>query len=49
MALALPLSGCRVIGDICKAGVGVGVVAVLLIMGLIGGLAALIMRSARGA
>ena len=49
MALTLPLSGCRLIGDIFKAGVGVGVLAVLLIFGLIAGLAALFMRSARGA
>lgn len=49
VALALPLSGCRVIGGIFKAGVGVGVVAVLLVLALIGGLAALFMRSARGA
>lgn len=49
MALTFPLSGCRVIGDIFKAGVGVGVVAVILVSGLIAGLAALFMRGARGA
>jgi hypothetical protein len=33
--LALSLSGCRVIGGIFKAGVGVGVIAVLVIIALL--------------
>jgi hypothetical protein len=33
--LALTLSGCRVVGAIFKAGVWVGVIAVLLVLGLI--------------
>jgi hypothetical protein len=33
--LAMTLSGCRVVGGIFKAGVWVGVISVVLVMGLI--------------
>jgi hypothetical protein len=42
--LLLLLSGCRVIGDIFKAGVGVGIFFVLVALAVIGGLAALFGR-----
>ncbi len=35
LVLALPLSGCQLIGDIFRAGVAVGVILVLLVVGLI--------------
>ncbi len=42
--LAMTTSGCRVVGDIFKAGVWVGVVVVLVIVGLVAGLARLLAR-----
>lgn len=47
MALPMTASGCRVIGGIFKAGVGVGVLAVILVVAIIGGLAALLGRAVR--
>jgi hypothetical protein len=43
-ALALGSSGCRAIGDIFKAGVGVGVVVVIAIVAIVGGIAAMLRR-----
>ena len=40
----LSLSGCQVIGDIFKAGVGVGIFAVVVVIALVGGLVALVSR-----
>jgi hypothetical protein len=47
LALPLTASGCRVIGGIFKAGVGVGIFAVLVLMAIVGGIAALIGRRAK--
>lgn len=47
LALPMTASGCRVIGGIFKAGVGVGIFSVILIIAIIGGLAALFGRGAR--
>jgi hypothetical protein len=38
------LSGCRIIGGIFKAGVGVGIFVVLICLAIVGGLAALFGR-----
>jgi hypothetical protein len=38
------LSGCAVIGDIFKAGMGVGIFAVVLVIAVVGGIAALVSR-----
>jgi hypothetical protein len=46
-ALALPASGCRVIGSVFRAGVGMGIIAVVLVIAIFGGLAAVLGRSAR--
>jgi hypothetical protein len=46
-ALAVALSGCRVIGDIFKAGVWVGVLAIAILVAMIGGLAAMLRRHRR--
>jgi hypothetical protein len=35
LVLSLPLSGCQIVADIFRAGVVVGVVLVLLVLGLI--------------
>jgi len=43
-AITLALGGCRVVGDIFKAGVWVGVVAVVVVLALIGGVGALARR-----
>ena len=36
MLMTIPLAGCELVGDIFKAGVWVGVVFVVLIVGLVG-------------
>jgi hypothetical protein len=41
-ALPLTTGGCRAIGGIFKAGVGVGIVAVLFVVAIVAGLAALL-------
>jgi hypothetical protein len=38
------LSGCTVIGDIFKAGMGVGIFAVVVVIAVLGGIAALVSR-----
>jgi hypothetical protein len=43
-AMLLSLSGCQVIGDIFKAGIGVGVFIVVALVAVVGGIAALAMR-----
>jgi hypothetical protein len=43
--LAWLLSGCRLVGDIFKAGVWVGVVVVVALVAIIGGAAALVRRT----
>ncbi len=43
-ALLLSLSGCQIIGDIFKAGVGVGIFVVVVLVAVVGGIAALAMR-----
>ncbi|HEY3821968.1 MAG TPA: hypothetical protein VGL81_32600 [Polyangiaceae bacterium] len=47
-AMIASLSGCRVIGDIFKAGAVTGVVAVVIVLAVIGGIVALVSRGARG-
>lgn len=42
--LPLTLGGCRVIGGIFKAGVGVGVIAVIFVIAIVAGIAALFGR-----
>jgi hypothetical protein len=43
-AILLSLSGCQVIGDIFKAGVGVGIFVVVVLVAIVGGIAALVTR-----
>ena len=38
------LSGCRLVGDIFKAGAAVGVIAVVFVLAVVGGIAALLTR-----
>ncbi|HEY1693950.1 MAG TPA: hypothetical protein VGG39_17405 [Polyangiaceae bacterium] len=45
--LPFALGGCRVIGGIFKAGVGVGVVAVFFVIAIVVGIAALFGKSSR--
>jgi len=40
----LSLSGCQVIGDIFKAGVGVGIFAVVALVAIVGGIVAMVSR-----
>jgi hypothetical protein len=44
MALAMSVSGCAAIEGIFKAGLWVGVIAVVLVLGLVGGAVALLKR-----
>ena len=44
LAMFVSLPGCRAIGDIFKAGVGVGVIAVVVVVALVGGVVALVSR-----
>jgi hypothetical protein len=43
-AMLLSLPGCRIVGDIFKAGMGVGIVAVVFVLAIAGGLVALLSR-----
>ena len=44
LGILLTLSGCRLVGDIFKAGAAVGVIAVVIVLAIVGGIAALITR-----
>jgi hypothetical protein len=46
--LLILLPGCRLVGDIFKAGAWVGVIAVLFVLAIVGGIAALFSRGTRG-
>ena len=46
--LLILLPGCRLVGDIFKAGAWVGIIAVLFVLAIVGGIAALFSRGARG-
>ncbi len=41
---AMTLNGCRVIGDIFKAGVGVGIFVVVVVLALVGGVVAMVTK-----
>ena len=45
--MVMSLSGCRVIGGIFKAGMGVGIFLVIVVLAIVGGIAALLGRGAR--
>jgi Flp pilus assembly protein TadB len=44
VAVLLSLTGCQVIGDIFKAGVGVGIFVVVVLVAIVGGIVALVSR-----
>ncbi len=46
IGLAMTTTGCRVVADIFKAGVGVGVLVVIVAIGLVAGIASLLRRRA---
>ncbi len=45
-ALAMLMNGCRVVGGIFKAGVWVGVVAIIAVLLIVGGLVSIFRRAA---